>query len=343
VTLPRILTGILVIAIACVIVLWNSRSSQGWILDRAVNAALAAPTGWDDYDGLRVFLCGTSSPLPDPERAQACVAVFAGESVFIVDAGAGSATVATLSRLPLERLGAIFLTHYHSDHIAAIPEFNLNSWVAGRTKPLQIIGPPGVTEVVDGLNAAYRLDSSYRVLHHGADLLAPELGIMDPSLMAPGSTRRFADLSVRSYLVNHDPIRPAVAYRFDYRGRSVVVSGDTIVNDSLIDAATGADLLIQDALSPTIVQAFERASAGTRLEKIFHDIQDYHASTEDLARLVAGSGVQQLALYHLVPPPRNALLAKIFERDLPEGTVLTRDRMIFELPAGSSQIHRIDP
>jgi ribonuclease Z len=271
-----------------------------------------------EFDGLQVFMCGTSSPLPAPGRAQACVAVLAGKALYVIDAGAGSAQVATLGGLPLERLEAVFLTHFHSDHIAAVPEFNLNSWVAGRPRPLSVVGPAGVAEVVDGLNAAYRLDRTYRVAHHGAELMSPEVGVMQSNLMEAGTALSFGDLTVTSFEVNHDPIRPAVAYRFDYRGRSVVISGDTIVNQGLLNAAKDADLLLQDALSLPIVQTLERASAGSRMEKILHDIQDYHAHAGDLAALVDQSGVRQLALYHLVPPPSNALFEKIFSRDLPE-------------------------
>jgi ribonuclease Z len=262
-----------------------------------------------EFDGLQVFMCGTSSPLPDPNRAQACVAILAGESLYVVDTGAGSARVATLAQLPIERLEAVFLTHFHSDHIAALPEFNLNSWVAGRPWPLAVYGPPGVGEVVDGLTAAYRLDSTYRVAHHGDELMPPDLGVMQAKLMEAGTAQQFGDLTVSSFRVNHDPIRPAVGYRFDYRGRSVVVSGDAIVTPGLIDAATDADLLLQDVLSLPIISTLEQASTGTRMEKILHDIQDYHAHTDDLAELVDKSGVKQLALYHLVPPPSNALFA----------------------------------
>ncbi len=304
---------------------------------------MSQPSSFGQYDGLRVFMCGTSSPIPDPDRAQACVAVFAGDSLFLVDAGAGSAQVATLGQLPLERLEAVFLTHFHSDHIAALPEFNLNSWVAGRPRPLSVFGPAGVSEVVDGLNDAYRLDSTYRVAHHGEELLSPELGVMQASLMDAGTVLDFGDLTITSFEVNHDPIRPAVGYRFDYRGRSVVISGDAIVTQGLIDAATDADLLLQDSLSLPIIKTLEEASAGTRMENILHDIQDYHAHTDDLSALVEQSGVRQLALYHLVPPPRNALLKKIFERDLPEGTIVTRDSVIFELPAGSAEVSVVGP
>jgi ribonuclease Z len=259
------------------------------------------------FDGLKVFLCGTSSPLPALDRAQACVAVLAGESLYLVDAGAGSAQVAAIGRLPMERLDAVFLTHFHSDHIAALPEFNLNSWVAGRPRALAVFGPAGVSEVVDGLNDAYRLDLKYRVAHHGEELLAPDLGVMEAKLMEAGTVVDFGDLSITSFQVNHDPVRPAVGYRFDYRGRSVVISGDATVTPGLIDAATDADLLLQDSLSLPIIKSLEKAASGSRMEKIFFDIQDYHAHTSDLSALVEQSGVRQIALYHLVPPPQNAL------------------------------------
>jgi ribonuclease Z len=87
----------------------------------------------------------------------------------------------------------------------------------------------------------------------------------------------------------------------------------------------------------------ENAMAGTRNEKVFRDIQDYHAHTSHLSELVEKSGVRQLALYHLVPPPQNALFENIFWRDVPEGTVLTEDGMMFELPTASERILKIDP
>jgi ribonuclease Z len=338
-----LLAGLMAVIIAFGIWAWNSEAAQDWMLEKAVVAQMARPATMDSYDGLKVFLCGTSSPLPAPGRAQACVAVLAGESLYLVDAGAGSAQVATLGRLPLERLETVFLTHYHSDHIAALPEFNLNSWVAGRSKPMTIYGPDGVSEVVDGLNAAYRLDSTYRVAHHGEELLPPDLAVMKAQLMDVGTVLDMGDLTITSFLVDHDPIRPAVGYRFDYRGRSVVISGDTTITSGLIAAAAGADLLLQDSLSLPIIKTLEQASAGSRLQKIFHDIQNYHAHPSDLSGLVEQSGVRRVALYHLAPAPQNILFEKIFSRGLPKGTVLTRDGMMFELPIESEDVLRIDP
>jgi ribonuclease Z len=335
--------GILLLAMAIGLWSWNSRIGQAWLLEKVVTAAMQRPSPMTQYDGLKVFLCGTSSPLPAPGRAQACVAVLAGESLFLVDAGAGSAQVATLGRLPLERLEAIFLTHFHSDHIAALPEFNLNSWVAGRPGPLSVYGPRGVTQVVDGLNDAYSLDLRYRVAHHGEELLPPNLGVMEAQLMEAGTVLDFDDLTITSFQVNHDPVRPAVGYRFDYRGRSVIISGDATITPGLIDAATGADLLLQDSLSLPIIKSLEKASAGSRMEKIFFDIQDYHAHVSDLAVLLEKTGVERLALYHLVPPPQNALFEKIYSDEAPSGAILTEDGMIFELPYGRKDINVIAP
>ena len=334
-------TGILVAAIGAGV--WNSRAGQDWLLERAVAAAANRPSPMSSFDGLKVFLCGTSSPLPAQGRAQACVAVLAGESLYIIDAGAGSALTAALGRLPLERMEAVLLTHFHSDHIAALPELNLNSWVAGRPKPLAVVGPAGVSEVVEGLNLAYRLDRGYRVAHHGADLMPPGLGVMQARTTEAGIVLDAGGLVITAFPVDHEPVSPAFGYRIDYRGRSVVISGDAIVSSSLADAASGADLLLQDALSLPIISTLEEAAAGTRMAKILGDIQDYHAHVSDLSGLVRESAVKKLALYHMVPPPSNALFEKIYARELPEDAILTRDGMMFELPAGGSDLRVIAP
>lgn len=328
--------GVLILLGAALV---NVPAVQDLLLNRLAAAGFST-VARPDFDGLRVFMCGTSSPLPAPDRAQACVAVMAGDRLYLVDAGAGSARTLNLARVDMSQLRGVLLTHFHSDHIASLPDFNLNSWVAGRPDPLTVYGPVGVNQVVEGFNAAYALDSEYRVSHHGAELLPPELAIMESRIVAEGLVAEEDDLVITAYPADHFPVVPALIYRFDYRGRSVVISGDTLVNDGLIEAATDADLLLQDALSVPIISALEKTTAGSRISKIFHDIQDYHAPTSDMTRLLETTGVQQLALYHLVPPPMNFLFEKIFTRDLPAGVILTEDGMVFDLPAGSEDIIR---
>lgn len=296
--------------------------------------------GIPEPDGIQVFVCGSASPLPAPGRAQACLAVVTPGHFYIVDSGAGSTANLQQGRLPMNRLQAVLVTHHHSDHIAELPELNLVSWVAGRPTPLQVIGPEGIKQVVGGLNVTYSLDRSYRVAHHGAELLPPELGVMVPRTIDEAFVLEDGDLKITAFSVDHSPVHPALGFRFDYRGRSVVISGDSIVTDEIRDVTNGADLVFHDALSVPIVTALAEAAADTgqdRAVTILNDILDYHASTESLVQLQDQIGM--MVYYHLVPAPQNLVMRKVFERDLPGHYRLAEDGDWFFLPSQSDEIH----
>ena len=295
----------------------------------------------DIFDGLKVTMCGTSSPIPAPGLAQACVAIETPDHLFIVDAGSGSAATAQLANIPQNKLRGILITHYHSDHISDIGDFNLNSWVAGRPAPLQIIGPEGVERIVEGLNITYELDRSYRVAHHGADLLKPELGVLQSRMIEEGIIIEQDGLRITAFEVSHPPIEPAYGYRLDYGGRSVVISGDSLVTEKILEISNGADVVLHDAMSLQLVrgaESFARGAGNDRVATVLHDIQDYHATTSDLSRLVDEAEINQLALYHLVPAPRNAMAVAAFANGVPDGSVITEDGMTFSLPSDSELI-----
>jgi ribonuclease Z len=313
----------------------------GLVFYSAVAGAQTAPSPSVAFDGLKITLCGTSSPLPARGRAQACVAVETPDHLYIVDAGSGSAATAQLSGIPLGKLRGILLTHYHSDHISDIGDFNLNSWVAGRPAPLQIIGPQGVSRIVEGLNITYELDRGYRVAHHGAELLDPELGILQSRTIEEGVIMDEDGMKITAFEVSHPPIEPAYGYRLDYGGRSLVISGDSLVTEKIVELSDGADVVIHDAMALQLVQgaeAMSRRAGNTRIATVLHDIQDYHATSTDLARLVTEAEIGQLALYHLVPAPRNAMANAAFKAGLPDGALITEDGMVISLPANSKEI-----
>ena len=307
----------------------------------AVAGAQTVPSSNAAFDGLKITLCGTSSPLPAPGRAQACVAVETPDHLYVVDAGSGSSATAQLSGVPLSKMRGILVTHYHSDHISDIGDFNLNSWVAGRPAPLQIIGPEGVDRIVEGLNITYELDRGYRVAHHGEDLLNPEFGVLHSRTIEEGIIEDKDGLRITAFEVSHPPIKPAYGYRLDYGGRSVVISGDSLVTDKIVELSDGADVVLHDAMALQLVQGAEslaRRSGNNRLATVLHDIQDYHATTADLARLKVEADIGLLALYHLVPAPRNAMAISAFNGGLPEGALITEDGMVISLPANSNEI-----
>ncbi|MCP4905752.1 MAG: MBL fold metallo-hydrolase [bacterium] len=299
-------------------------------------------------DALRVFLCGTGSPLPDADSAAACTVVIAGGRVYVIDVGPGSQEVAQLAGIPTRALGGVFLTHFHSDHIGELGEWATQSWIAGRTGALHVYGPPGIDRVVGGFKEAYRQDDEYRITHHGLENLPRTATEWLPHTVPyeSGSGTKVLDeggLVVTAFGVDHKPVEPAVGYRFDYKGRSVVISGDTDKSSNLESVAEGADLLIHEVLIKSLISQVSDATgeAGRpRLQRLSKDILDYHTSPSEAAESANAAGVDTLVFTHLVPPVP-VLREWFFMREVEAGDVdvmLGEDGMMFRLPVGSDSI-----
>jgi ribonuclease Z len=353
-----VLLAVTVILVAAAAVGLRSPRVQDAIVARIAKRVIGRNTsGLLAPDALRVLLCGTSSPIPSPRRAEACTAVFAGGHMWIVDTGPGSWRTLALRRVRGEAIGAVFYTHLHSDHIGELGELNLQTWAAGRPGPLRVYGPDGVTELVHGFTEAYAADTRFRVAHHGSALLPPERAAMlaTPVLLDGADSARVLDedgVVVTAFTVAHDPVKPALGYRFDYGGRSVVVSGDTTPCPNLVMQARGADVLVHEAQANGVVHIMEaaaRATGESRVAQILHDIPNYHTDPADAASEAVAAGVRLLVLTHLTPPPDNRLLARIFRRDMravpPRGVILGEDGTLVVLPKGSDAIDvtRLDP
>lgn len=292
------------------------------LMRRAVESNLLTSLLDELPDGLHVGLCGAGSPLTDPKRGGPCTVVVAGERVFVVDAGSGASRTFGRMRLPHGAIEAVFLTHFHSDHIDGLGELLLQRWVNGTaSSPTPIFGPSGVERVVDGLTELYALDTGYRIAHHGEDVV--------PRSGAGGVARAFAEppdgesavliddggLRVLAFRVDHAPVGPAVGYRFEYAGRSIAISGDTKRSANLESQARGVDLLVHEALSPALVGVLTEgavAAGRANLAKITRDILDYHASPVEAAQSAEAVGAKHLVLTHIVPPLPIRLLEGVF-------------------------------
>ena len=301
-------------------------------------------------DGLTVVLIGTGSPMPDRTRASACIAVAAGEYTFVVDAGEGAARNLGLARIAPGKPDAVFLTHFHSDHIASLGDIMLVRWSSNAaSRPVEVVGPPGVETVVRGFNEAYRLDTGYRVAHHGHGAMPPsgaggfartvELG-SEPDASAVVFDRE--GLTVTMFRVDHGPVRPAVGYRFDYQGRSVALSGDTTSTPSIAKNAAGVDVLFHEALSQPMVSVIQRYASNPSTAKIAHDIPGYHSTPEQAAQMAADAGAKRLVFYHIIPPLRSRALYRVFLGDAGRiyrgPMVIGRDGMMLTLPPRSRTV-----
>ncbi|QIQ88152.1 MAG: MBL fold metallo-hydrolase [Erythrobacter sp.] len=323
--------------------------------ERAFASAAAERAGGPGLqfgEGLHLALCGTGSPLPDPERAGPCNLVVAGDRAYVVDIGEGGARNLNLMGFDLASLDGLLLTHFHSDHIDGIGPLALLYWTQGtKAAPLPVHGAQGVETVVEGFNMAYSLDHSYRVAHHGENIVPSsgggltalpfEIGAEPVVVLDEGG------LTVTAFPVDHDPVRPSVGYRFDYKGRSVVISGDSARTDMVERMAKGADILVHDALQPKLVRHLTDAledNGDENVATITRDILDYHASPEDAAASAEAAGARMLVLSHLVPPLPSAFLHPAFLGDAPDRfggeIVVGEDGMVFTLSPASEAIER---
>ena len=155
-------------------------SQRATIATRLLTAGLDSRMGADITDtfedGLHLALCGAGGPLPAPNASGPCVAVVAGNRFFVVDAGTDGARNLGRMGYQIGELDAVFLTHFHSDHIDGLGEMATLRWAGGsNASPLPVYGPDGVEQVVDGFNEAYAQDFVYRNEHHG-DTVTPTSG-----------------------------------------------------------------------------------------------------------------------------------------------------------------------
>ncbi len=256
-----------------------------------------------------LILLGTGSPLPSGNRCGAGNLVTSGDSTILIDCGWGAARRLIASGVPLAKINTIFFTHMHSDHITDLPDLIMMRWtVGGATQPLTIYGPEGTREAVEGFRAGLNPDVRYRFAHHGDKLSRDAIEVIvheTPATAAVSHVTTIGEISIGAFEVDHRPVVPALGFRVEARGKSVVFSGDTKRCDSLVQASKGADMLVSEALHLGMMEdrmKLARSVGNERAAMLLEEACNYHAPTLDVAEMARDAGVPRLVLSHLLPP-----------------------------------------
>lgn len=252
---------------------------------------------------LRVTFLGTGAPRPSFERYGPSILVEAGEQRILVDPSWGlrERIMQVGSFELLTGIDHVLITHLHFDHTIGFTDLWLTGWLFGRRVDLKVQGPEGTTSMMRHFREAYDWDIEMRLL---VGIPADGIGI-EAEDVRPGVIYEKEGLKVTAFEVEHMPIDvetrelldfwgETFGYRIDYRGRSLVLSGDTRPSDNLVKHARGVDVLVHEA---------QYASPGASEEaKLANVSLSVHTEPKDAARIFARARPRMAIYSHLIPP-----------------------------------------
>jgi ribonuclease Z len=263
-----------------------------------------------------VFL-GTSGSVPTAKRAPSALLLRRGGERLLFDCGEGTQRQLLRSTVGLVELQEVFLTHFHADHYLGLPGMLKTFALRGRETPLAIYGPPGLNELFATLRRVFG-KLTYRVelveLHPG-DVLGRgeydlatfpvahrveslgfalvehsrpgrfDVEIADALGVPAGPERGRLQAGEAIEVAGGRTVRPGDVLGPERAGRRVVLTGDTGVSETVIEAARGAEVLVHEA-------TFLDDERGRAQETA-------HSTALEAAEVALEAGVGLLALTHL--------------------------------------------
>ncbi|WP_338821931.1 MBL fold metallo-hydrolase [Bradyrhizobium septentrionale] len=244
--------------------------------------------------GFRVTLLETGTPIPGPDRFGPSTLIEAGDHTVLIDAGRGATMRLFQLGIPIGRIDALLLTHFHSDHTVGIPDLWLTGWLSShfgnRQRPFNVVGPVGTKTLVHHLEAAYAHDIQIRV--EDEKLTRDHAAITVEEFTEDGIVYQAGDLRVTAFTVDHgDAIKPAYGYSIEHQGRVAVISGDTRYNANVLRFGQDADLLVHE-----VAMARPELLGEAHIQRIV----SHHTSPQDAGRIFARAKPKLAAFTHLV-------------------------------------------
>lgn len=231
---------------------------------------------------LKVTLLGTGAGPPvNLDRYGPATLVEAGNQKLLFDCGRAVTIRLTQAGANLAEIHKLFLTHLHSDHVVSIPDLYLTPWASGtaRQNRFEVWGPAGTRDMMDHIQKAFAFDIHIR---RDVDEKYGGEGISVTSRdVSEGKVFDQDGVVVTAFTVDHGPVKPALGYRIDYGGHSVLLSGDTRFSENLIKHAQGVDLLIHETIDADAL----RAVPGNRTRQQVENIIAHHTTLQEAGQV----------------------------------------------------------
>ena len=289
-----------------------------------------------DAGEIRVTVLGSGDPFIKRSQASGSLLIEVGnaeKAFFFFDLGSGSLANFSSMLLPQESTTKVFLSHLHADHVGDIPGLLGSLAKNGRVDPVEIWGG-GSEDPELGLEAFVRYmlkamawdAASVRGVRpmSGFQAVAHEIGYDRSETVYAGG-----GVTVSSFPAIHG-LSGAVGYALEYAGRKVVFSGDTRPCRFVVEAATGADLLIHECFQSPSVAA---TAFGLPLEKVQELLKAAHTIPDQMGRILGMTNPRMAALWHMdVSPGVDAALAEIGAR-YGASVVASQDLTVFNVTA----------
>jgi ribonuclease BN (tRNA processing enzyme) len=266
-----------------------------WLAGVALGAVPPAPASGAG-DTITVILLGTGTPVPDPSHQGPSVAITVGGRLFLFDAGPGVVRQMAAAGLPYRGgpVTRLFLTHLHSDHTLGYPDLIFTSWVMGRRRALQVVGPPGTRAMTRHLLEAWAQDIEVRT--RGLEREPAEGYRVAVREVREGVVYDSGNVRVTAFQVPHGTMPVALAYRLQTPEGTVVISGDTGPSPAIEAASQDADILVHEVY-PAGRLAPEPRPGGTDWPRY---MRSFHTSDRELGAIAGRARPKLLVLYHVI-------------------------------------------